>query len=153
MKKIVSTGLTAAILALSVSSISFVSNANPHDGYSGKSHGAKQEYRQFKRMAKHLDLTDEQKVLFKSLKETAKENRSVMKEKMQGYKEQMKALMSATEFDEQAFLQLHSSYQNTFAEMALIKAKHKHQMMRILTPEQQEKAQNMRGKRKGKGPR
>ena len=142
--------VTVAVLTLSVSSMSFSTGANAYENEGVKRHISKQDHRQFKRMAKRLDLTDEQKEQFKTLKAQAKTERSAMKEKVKGYKDQVKILMEAAVFDEQAFLQLHSSYQNTFAEAALLRAKHKHEMMQILTPEQQEKAKKMKNRMKGK---
>ena len=42
-------------------------------------------------------------------------------------------------FNEQAFIDLQSEYQETFAQMALIRAKSKNNFMKILTEEQREK--------------
>ncbi|GHE89682.1 Spy/CpxP family protein refolding chaperone [Thalassotalea profundi] len=150
MNKIISTMVTVVVLTLSASSMSFSNEANAYENAEGKSHMAKQEHRQFKRMAKHLELTDEQKQQFKALKEQAKLDRTAMKDKMKSYKDQLKVLMEAATFDEQAFTQLHNTYQDTFTEAALLRAKHKHQMMQILTPEQQEKAKKMKNRMKGK---
>lgn len=95
--------------------------------------------RQFKKMAKHLALTDEQKTqvkaIFEQTKQSSKEHRAAMKD----FKEQVKSLMAAPVFDEKAFTELHSQYQTNFTEMALQKAKSKHAIMQVLTAEQREK--------------
>lgn len=150
MKTILSSILTVVVFALSVSSMTFSNQANAVEAFAGKSHMGKQDHRQFKRMAKYLELTDEQKEQFKTLKVQSETDRSLIKEKLKSYKEQVKVLISATDFDEQGFAQLHSTYQDTFAEAAMLRAKHKHQMMQILTPEQQEKAKEMKEKMRGK---
>ncbi|GAA6204795.1 Spy/CpxP family protein refolding chaperone [Thalassotalea sp. SU-HH00458] len=95
--------------------------------------------RQFKKMAKHLALTDEQKTQVKAIFEQTKLKAKEQKETMKGFKEQVKSLMSAPTFDEKAFIELHSQYQTSFTEMALQKAKSKHAIMQVLTAEQREK--------------
>ncbi|XQW85393.1 Spy/CpxP family protein refolding chaperone [Thalassotalea piscium] len=152
MKPIISSIVTVVVFTLSVSSMSFSNAANAHDGLNEKGHHmAKKDHRQFKRMAKYLELTDEQKQEFKTLKEQAKEARNSLKDNMKSYKAQVKVLMEADVFDEVAFKQLHTSYQDTFAEAAMLRAKNKHQMMQLLTPEQKEKAKKMKEKRGKKG--
>jgi len=108
--------------------------------------------RHFKKMAKYLELTEEQKTQMKAIRAEAKTQRSEFKESMSGFHQQVKALMQAETFDEQAFSVLQSQYQGNFQHMALIKAKTKHAMFQVLTSEQQEKMQEFkekRGKRKG----
>ena len=55
------------------------------------------------------------------------------------YKMAEKTLISADVFDEQAFVSLHASFQESFAQAALAKAKTKHSVLQVLTVEQREK--------------
>ena len=95
--------------------------------------------RQFKKMARHLQLSEEQKVKVKAIFEQAKDSREEQRASMKDFKEQVKSLMQSTVFDDKAFTEIHSQYQATFAEMALLKAKNKHAIYQVLTPEQREK--------------
>ena len=136
------------VFVFSLSSMSFPADAKA--GFAENQHHEKKQHRQFKRMAKHLELNDQQKAQIKSLKGQAKANRTAMKEKMKSYKVQVKALVQAEYFDENAFVTLQQSYQDVFAQAALSRAKHQHEMMKILTPEQQKKAEKMKKRMKGK---
>ena len=104
--------------------------------------------KRFKRMINFLDLTEQQVLQMKQLRESAQIERQTFKSELAQFKTQVEQLSQAQEFDEQAFNNLYVSYQDTFAKMALARAKHKHQMAQILTDEQREKAQKMRHKRK-----
>lgn len=95
--------------------------------------------RQFKKMARHLQLSEEQKVKVKAIYEQAKVSRKEQRASMKDFKEQVKSLMQLPIFDDKAFTELHNQYQTKFAEIALIKAKNKHAIYQVLTPEQREK--------------
>ena len=114
-----------------------------------KSKRAKKMKRHFKKMAKHLQLTNEQRTQIKALFKQAKSERKANKENLTGFKEQVKSLMSASSFDEKAFTDLRGQYQHHFAQMALIKVKAKHAMLQLLTDEQKEKLQNFKGREMG----
>jgi protein CpxP len=66
---------------------------------------------------------------------------------MKAFRQQVKSLISAESFDEQAFVQLQASNQDVFSAMALIKAKSKFAMKNILTEDQLEKLSSMKYKR------
>ena len=104
--------------------------------------------KRFKRMINFLDLSEQQVIQMKQLRESAQIERQTYRSELAQFKSQVEQLSLAQEFDEQAFNNLYASYQDTFAKMALARAKHKHQMAQILTEEQREKAQKMRHKRK-----
>jgi periplasmic protein CpxP/Spy len=106
--------------------------------------------RQYKKMVKHLQLSEDQKVKVKAIFEQAKVSSHAQRESMKGFKVQVKSLMEAPVFDDKAFNELHSQYQTKFSEMALLKAKNKHAILQVLTAEQREKFMkfNMKSKRK-----
>ena len=66
---------------------------------------------------------------------------------MKAFRQQVKTLMSADNFDEQAFIQLEASNQDVFSAMALIKAKSKFAMKSVLTEEQLDKFSLIKHKR------
>ena len=105
--------------------------------------------RSFKRIAKKLDLSDEQRVKVKEIFEQAKLKRVTNKEVMKDYKLQVKNLIEAPVFDDKAFNDLHSQYQDKFSEFALLMAKNKHAISQVLTTEQREKLAKLKQKNRG----
>ncbi len=99
--------------------------------------------KRFKRMAHFLDLTEQQLEQMKQLRQSAIEQRQSFRNELAQFKSHVKQLTEVQDFDEQAFTNLYVSYQDTFAKMALARAKHKHQMTQLLTEEQREKAEKM----------
>ena len=112
----------------------------------GKMH---HKMRSFKRIAKKLDLSDEQRVKVKEIFEQAKIKRVTNKEVMKDYKLQVKNLIEAPVFDDEAFNDLHSQYQDKFSEFALLMAKNKHAISQVLTTEQREKLAKLKQKNRG----
>jgi len=101
----------------------------------------------FKKMAKFLALTKEQRIQVKEIHQQAKESRVALMPNLESFHQQSKALVMAEQFDEQAFINLQSQFQDSFAQMALIKVKSKHAFMQILTQEQKEKMMTMKESR------
>ncbi len=104
----------------------------------------------FKKMAKHLELTGEQRQQAKAIYQKAKESRLALKDSMKDFHQQSKSLMMADNLDEQAFLDLHRQYQDSFGQMALIKIKTKHSFVQILNDEQKQKMKSHQKSRKGR---
>ena len=102
-----------------------------------------------KKMARFLDLSDDQKLQVKAIFAEAKENKMALKENRLAYKEQRKLLISAPTFDESAFVSLQQQYQAMFSEAALNKAKVQHAIYQVLTEEQRDKLNKAKGKRRG----
>jgi Spy/CpxP family protein refolding chaperone len=153
MKNKLSVLLASAVLVVSLTSASAVAmnNGVNHDQKHRKDAAGKIEkferfqQHKFKKMARFLNLTDEQRQQAKAIHRQAKESRLVLKESLQGFHQQSKILMMEEHFNEQAFLNLKSQYQESFAQMALIKVKTKHSFMQLLTAEQKEKMQTHKG--------
>ena len=103
--------------------------------------------RKFKRMAKYLELTDEQKEQMKTIRQEAKEEGANHKAALKEFREQAKELTLADNFDESAFTALQAQYQSNFQRLGLLRAKTKHAMMQVLTAEQQAKWQEFKPKR------
>lgn len=150
VKTIVSISALCASLAFSSMSGAYASD----NGFSFDGPGHHQKGKKMmKLMVKELSLTDAQQVQIKALKTQAKEQREVFRESMQKFKDAEKALVQAASFDEQAFTTLHTSYQDTIAQMALARAKTKNAIFNVLTTEQQEKWEEKMEERKEKGKR
>lgn len=88
-------------------------------------------------MAKFLSLSKEQKVKIKAIKATTKAQHETLRASMKEFKIAERNLLQAKVFDEKAFNTLHSSYQATFTQLALTRAKSKHAIFNVLTTEQQ----------------
>ena len=102
----------------------------------------------FKKMARKLDFTDEQKAQAKVIKSESKAQMAALKPALKAYRQQVKALMSADNFDKEAFSKLHESNQDIFAAQALIKAQTKFKIKSLLTTEQKEKMATLKSQRK-----
>jgi len=149
------TKLTLTLLAtllVSLSSISPITYAQPNDGNGasfsvfGSPFGFEKGHN-LKRLAKHLDLSAEQRQQMKVIKEQSKLTNMAIHQELKAFKAEVKPLIMAETFDESAFTALQSQYQSAFAQMALQKAKTRHQIFQLLTDEQKEKMQAMRARR------
>jgi len=103
-----------------------------------------------KRMIKVLSLSEQQQAQIKAIKSQAKEQDKNFHASMRQFRQEVKALVHAETFDEHAFTALQGSYQASFAQAGLAKAKTKHAIFNILTTEQQQKwlAKMEKGKEK-----
>lgn len=100
------------------------------------------------KISRKLGLSETQQTELQAIKAEESAELKSLKPAMKAFKEQVKSLMSADTFDEPAFVQLQAGNQDVFAAMALIKAKSKFAMKRILTEEQLEKFNAMKSKHK-----
>ncbi len=144
VKTMASISALCAVLALS--SITSV-NASAFDS---SKHYQKRGEHMMKRMTKVLSLSEQQQVQIKAIKTQAKEQHELLIESMKKFKGEEKLLLQAQSFDEEAFTTLHNTYQPTFAQMALTRAKTKHAIFNVLTTDQQEKWAKVKNNRKGK---
>jgi Spy/CpxP family protein refolding chaperone len=148
MKNKFSMLLVSTVFIGAMTSASAFVYGNGHDQQSGKhnvmSNDKSERFmkHKFKKMAKYLALTYEQRQQAKVIHQQAKEKRLALKGSLQDFNQQSKALIMANNFDEQAFIDLQKQYQDSFAQMSLIKAKTKYNFMQILTEEQKEKVRS-----------
>jgi Spy/CpxP family protein refolding chaperone len=147
MKTIASISTVCAMLAFAS-----VSNANITDDNAGtNSHKHHQKSKHMmKKMAKYLSLSEQQKTEIKAIRTQAKEQGEPLRAQMKQFKEAEKLLLQAETFDDEAFVALHASYQQIFAQESLAKAKTKNAIFNVLTSEQQEKWLSKMEKRKVK---
>lgn len=99
-----------------------------------------------------VDLTDDQKQQVKSIVDSHREEMQQVGEKMRTAREGMQALLDADTLDENAVRAKAAEVANAEADAAILQAKVRAQIFQILTPEQQQKAKEMR-ERRPMGPR
>lgn len=106
------------------------------------------KHENFRKMAKYLELSDQQIADIKAIKKKAKEENAHLKETLKLYRESIKGLKDNPVFDEATFQQVYQQNSDNFAAIALAKAKTKHAIYYVLTPEQQQKWDVFKAERK-----
>ncbi|PKI16803.1 Spy/CpxP family protein refolding chaperone [Colwellia sp. 12G3] len=138
---------TSLCSVLVLSQASFAGNdSSSHQGNQEKNHQQMSE-KKLAKLTSKLGLSQSQQVDIQALNAEEKIQLQALKPAMKAFHAQVKTLMSADSFDEQAFVQLQASNQDVFSAAALIKAKNKFAMKSILTEEQLEKFSAMKHKR------
>lgn len=89
-------------------------------------------------MFKGLDLTREQKVSLKALREEAAVSSETHKVVMRDFREAQQALVRSDAFSEDAFKALFAQYKDNLIAAGVAKAKHKQAMFAVLTESQQQ---------------
>lgn len=119
-----------------------------HNGHRMKQghHGAKL----LKKMARHLDLSDEQIAQIKEIRRQSKIDNEPLRTEIKAFKAQVKSQQVMSDFDEVAFIASYEQYQTVFAQLALNKAKTRHAIFHVLTQDQQAKWQAFKEKRKAR---
>ncbi len=151
MKTMASISTLCAVLA--IAAVSPVSASGFYgDKAESRHHQGAEGHRgkMMKKMVKALSLSEPQQEQIKAVKAQAKAQHETLRTAMKEFKTQEKLLLQAESFDEQAYSALHASYQPTFEQMAIARAKTKHAMFKVLTTEQQEKWLKIMKKRKEK---
>ncbi len=139
---------TSLCSALILSPVGLAAGENAHNHHEG--HQKKDQQMSEKKLAKlshKLGLSQSQQAEIKAIKSEEKAQMQTLTPAMKAFKVQVKTLMSADSFDEQAFVQLQAGNQDVFAALALIKAKSKFAMKSVLTAEQLAKFSSMKHKR------
>ncbi len=102
------------------------------------------------KMAKRLDLTDDQKLAIGAIFAENKAFREANKAEMKGERETLKAIIQAPEFDEEAWLAFHAENKQATVEKALARAKSNYQILSLLDDDQKQKFAKMMKKAKHK---
>lgn len=95
--------------------------------------------KKMKRLAKALELSDEQEAKIAAMMLSNKQQREANKAEFMSMKEQVKRIIQAKEFDESAWLAVHAQNKQQKLDMAVSKAKSRYDMLSVLSPEQKEK--------------
>lgn len=142
------------IVGLALPLMVLQANATPTASDTVKTEAKKQHKKQHKKhhmlrkMARFLDLSEQQKLQIKDIYQQARQDKSVLKQSRVAYQTQLQQLLSAKDFDEQAFETLRQTYASTFNDAALARAKTKHAVFQVLNEEQRKKLIEAKGKRK-----
>lgn len=91
------------------------------------------------RMAEELDLTPEQRMAIEAIVAQSREQARPHAEKMRANRQAMKALTKAEVLDEAAIRAQAMANAADMAELAVIHARSRHALRKLLTPEQQQK--------------
>ncbi|MEW6992783.1 Spy/CpxP family protein refolding chaperone [Colwelliaceae bacterium MEBiC 14330] len=139
---------TSLCSALVLSTISYAGSENTPDNFAVNEKNYQAiTAKKLAKLSRKLELTDKQQADIKTLKRAEQDELEKFKPAMKAFRQQVKTLMSAENFDEQAFIALQAGNQDIFNQVALIKAKNKFAMKGVLTPEQFEQFNAMKFKR------
>lgn len=116
------------------------------EGMSYEQHEERMENR-LERMAVILDLSEKQKDQLEDLHEKHWQDRQTMRAEMQASRDELREYKRGNDFDEKEFRAKAQKHADLKTEMMVQKAKHKQDILAILTPEQQEKAGKLRDMR------
>ncbi len=97
------------------------------------------------RMAVILDLTNQQKDQLKNLFDKKWQERQSMRAKMQTSRDSLREYKQGKEFNESDFRAIVQKHADLKTEMMVQRAKTRQQVFAVLTPEQQQKAEKLRG--------
>ncbi len=151
VKAIASISALCAVMALSsISSVNALGYGVASDSPQHHQKRGKHSKHMMKRMIKELSLSEQQQVQIKAISTQAKAQHETLREAMKKFKGEEKTLLQAQAFDEQAYTSLHAAYQPIHMQIALTRAKTKHEIFNVLTTEQQEKWLALMEKRKEK---
>ena len=104
--------------------------------------------RHFDRMAEALDLTPEQREQIQAIRAAEQEKVAPLRQQMKEGREQLHAVIVKQPFDEAAVRTLAAGQAEIRTEMIVSHARVKNQIHALLTPEQREKAEQMRSSMK-----
>ena len=103
-----------------------------------------------------LDLTEEQEQQLEALREKHQAERQAMRETMRASRDELRELAHSENFDEKAYRAKARAKADLQTEMQASRNQHKQEMLALLTPEQQEKAEKLwelHQEKRGKGNR
>lgn len=123
--------------------------AVPEGGFPGK-HGKTGSGKHFARMAKELDLTEEQQEQIRAILQTERQKAAPLRKQLAENREQIRKAAEAQPFDEAAVRALAASQNATRVELVVSRARAKSQVFALLTPEQRELAKKFRAEGKGR---
>lgn len=101
------------------------------------------------RMARKLDLGDDQRTQIEAIMEASKQQMSDQRDKMQANREQLRALMMQSPLDETAVRKVADAQGDLKADMIMLRAQQRAKINAILTDEQRAELEDMGGKKRG----
>ncbi len=141
MKKSILTTLGIVAISGALAAVNPVAARGPHEGG-----GLFAPSFKMARMARHLDLNDEQRVQVRAILDSARPEADRVAESMLENREAMKQLPQSGTFDEARVRENAERRGTLTADMTVLKARVHFQIHAILTPEQRERMQEMRAR-------
>lgn len=143
----------AAIAAALIGLTSFAHPAEAHGGFGGGRGGGKLFASSFQIawIARHLDMTDEQKAQLRDVLDAARPEADRLADAMVANRDAMKAFREQENLSDEEIRAIADQQGRLVADMMVLHARVHSQIKGILTPEQFERFQQMRKKHRGKG--
>lgn len=157
MKKSIKPLLAVVLVAGALGMTSHVSAMPPGDGDGGcmrgsqkMNQGGKHQGRGFnvERMSRKLNLTDEQRTQVESIVEASSQQFSDIRTELQQNRASLRELSLETPLDEAKVRELADTQGDLKADMIVLRAQRRSQISAILTDEQRQQMQSMRGKKR-----
>lgn len=137
--------LIASALMAGITLMPMTASAGKHggtgDGINAKKIGFDVQ-KNYKRMAKHLNLSKEQKSEVKAIHEKHRSSNEAQRVSMQAYQAEVKALIASGNFTDASFSDIYNKYEDELEQKALRKAQVKNEVYQVLTDEQKVKWKN-----------
>lgn len=138
--------LTTVVLGLGLSALAVAASAAPDDKHADKKSGDR-----FERMAKHLELTAEQKAQLQPLHEQRRAAMQERRRNMQELHKNMQSAWTADAVDEQKLETLRQEQVRQFDADSKAQLQHRLAVAKVLTPAQRQKMQERMAKRNRQG--
>ncbi len=123
--------------------------AVPEGGFHGR-HGKMGPGKHFARMAKELNLTEDQQKQIKAILESERQKAAPLRKQLAENREQVRKAIEAQPFDESAVRALAAGQNATRVELVVSRARAKSQIFALLTPEQRDLAKKFRWEGRGR---
>ena len=144
MKKSILATLGIVAITGALAAVNPVAARGPHEGG-----GLFAPSFKMARMARHLDLSDEQRTQVKVIRDSTRPEADRFADAMLENREAMKRLQQSGAFDEAQVREVAERRGALIVEMTVLKARVHSQIQAILTPEQRERMQEMRARHRG----
>jgi len=144
MKKSILATLGIVAITGALAAVNPVAARGPHEGG-----GLFAPSFKMARMARHLDLSDEQRTQAKAILDSTRPEADRFADAMLENREAMKQLQQSGTFDEAQVREVAERRGALIVEMTVLKARVHSQIQAILTPEQRERMQEMRARHRG----
>lgn len=144
----------AAVGAVAVAGlIALVNPAAAHGSFGGGRGGGKLFASSFQvaYMARHLDMTEEQKAQLRDVLDAARPEADRLADAMIDSRQAMKTLRKSETFSEDEIRAIADQQGRLTADMIVLHARVRSQIGAILTPDQRERLEKMRKRHRGKG--
>lgn len=144
----------AAVGAVAVAGLIALANpAAAHGSFGGGRGGGKLFASSFQiaYMARHLDMTEEQKAQLRDVLDAARPEADRLADAMIDNRQSMKALRKSETFSEDEIRAIADQQGRLTADMIVLHARVRSQIGAILTPDQRERLEKMRKRHRGKG--